>query len=100
MGALSTGTLVKAALAMEGRVGLMRKQLEPKVRSKLQEARAEWLELKSQCSGSGIDRMGLRLRVLLLRGDARFRSEMANLIGRMIAELESMRRTLSRSKLD
>jgi len=36
------GTLVKTAQAVEDRVGLMRREFEPRARFKLKEAKAEW----------------------------------------------------------
>jgi len=90
------GTLVKTAQLVEERVESMRKEFEPKMRSKWQEARAEWLEFKSKRSGSANDRMQMRLRAFLLRTDARLRLETAKFIDKMILQLEKMKRSLPR----
>ena len=92
------GTLVKTAQAVEDRVESARKEFEPRVRSKLQEARAEWVAFKSRRNGSVVNRTELRLRAILLRTDAKLRLEMDKLIGRAILELEKLRRTLPRNK--
>jgi hypothetical protein len=92
------GTLVKTAQMVEDRVGAVRREFEPKVHSKLQEARAEWLELKSRPSGSPVKRTETHVRTLLIRTDSRLRLETANLIGRLIEELERVRRALPRKR--
>jgi len=92
------GTLVKTAQAVEDRVESVRRDFEPRVRSKLKEARAEWVDLKSRRSGSRVNRTELHFRDILLRTDARFRLEMDKLIGRLILELEKLRRTLPRNR--
>lgn len=90
------GVLVKAAQSVENQVELARQQFEPKLRLKLREAKAEWLELKSRSSVSAMNEAKLRLRVFLIRIDARFRVMIARLIERIIVELEKVRRTLPR----
>lgn len=92
------GTLVKTAQMMEDQVGAIRREFEPKVRSKWQNARAEWLELKSRRSGSPLNQTETRLRAVLIRTDSRLRLETANFIGKLIQELEKLRRALPREK--
>ena len=90
------GALVKTAQAVEDRFGEVRREVEPMVRSKLREARTEWVELKARGNGSRIRRTELRLKAYLMRTDARLRLETAKLIGRAIQELEKMKRNLPR----
>jgi len=90
------GALVKTAQAVEDRVGEVRREVEPRLRSKLREARTEWVELKTRGNGSRIRRTELRLKAYLMRTDARLRLETGKLIGRAIQELEKMKRNLPR----
>jgi len=90
------GALVKTAQAVEDRFGEVRREVEPRLRSKLREARTEWVELKTRGNGSRIRRTELRLKAYLMRTDARLRLETAKLIGRAIQELEKMKRNLPR----
>ena len=88
------GTLVRTAQAVEDRVASVRKEFEPVVRSKFQEARAEWIELKSRRNSSPVNRTELRVRAILIRSDARLRQEIDKLLGKLIFELEKAKRTL------
>jgi hypothetical protein len=85
--------LVKTAQAVEDRVESVRKGFEPTVRSKLREARAEWFEL-NMGSGSAVSGAELRLKAVLLWTDARLRLGVDMLVGRLLLELEKVRRTL------
>jgi hypothetical protein len=86
------GALVKTAQAVEDRAELIRKELESRVQSTLQEARAEWDELKG--TKRHISGTQPRLRTLLLRADAALRMELDRLIRRLILELEKVRQAL------
>lgn len=92
------GVLVKTAQAVEECVESMRKEFEPTVRSKLREARAEWVKLSKMGSGSAVSRAELRLKAVLLWTDARLRLEVDKLIVRLISQLEKVRRTLPRDR--
>jgi len=91
------GTLVKTAQMVEDQVVAVRKEFEPRVRSKWQEARAEWVELRSR-RGSYRSQAEGRLRAFLIRTDSRVRTEGIKLIERMIAELEKLKRSLPRQR--
>jgi hypothetical protein len=93
-GFVEMGVLVKTALWVESQVELTRRQLEPKLRLKLGKAKTEWLELKSRSPNvSTMSGAELRLRASLLRADSRLRMMISELIGRIIVELEKVRRT-------
>ena len=92
------GALVKTAQGVEDRAELIRKELEPRVRSTLQEAKAEWDELKGRGTKRDVSRTQSRLRTLLLRADAALRIEIDRLIRRLILELEKVRRALPRER--
>jgi len=74
----------------------IRREIEPKVRLKLSEARAEWLELKSNRTGAGLEGVQLRVRAFLLRTNGWLRMAIARQIGRLIMKLEKARNTLTR----
>jgi hypothetical protein len=64
---------------------------------KLREAKTECLELKSRSPNvSTVTGAELRIRAFLVRTDARLRLVTARLIGRIIVELEKVKRTLPR----
>jgi hypothetical protein len=91
------GVLVKTAQWVESRVDLARRQFEPRFRLKLREARTEWLEVKRR--GPKVPALSgaeLRFRASLLKVDGRLRMMISELIGRIIVELEKVRRTLPR----
>jgi hypothetical protein len=46
------GLLVEVAQNLEDRVSAIRQQSEPKLKLRLREAKADWLELKSRSKGS------------------------------------------------
>jgi len=88
------GLLVKVAQNMEDRVTAIRQQSEPKLKLKLREARAEWLELKSRSKSSTWSKTELHTRAAIARTDARLRHSASRIIGRTIIELERIRRRL------
>ena len=88
------GALVKSAQAVEERVKLVHQEFEPRLQSKLKEAKAGWFELKSRNHSSPLKAEELRLRAFLLRTDAKLRLALARLIGKIIVELEKAKRTL------
>jgi len=92
------GALVKSAQAVEDRVRLMRQEFEPKLQSKWKHARAEWFEVKSRNRTSPFNAQELRFRAFLVRTDAKVRVALARLIGRVIVELEKVKRTLPQTK--
>ena len=94
--AFGMGVLVKSAQAVEHRVESIRREFEPKARLKLNEARAQWLELKSRRNGCALSVVTLHVKASLLRADARLRIAIAREIGRIVVELEKARRTLTR----
>ena len=90
------GTLVKTAEALENRVGLMRREFEPKVRFKLKEAKAEWSQVRNR-NGSLLTRTEVKLKAFILKTEGRLRYEIDKLIAKMIVELKkARRRTLPR----
>ena len=90
------GVLVRTAQSVEDRVHVARQRFEPKFRVKMQEARTEWLELKSGKRGP-LSAGELRARGFLLRADAKVRMRVDLLIGRTIVELERVRRKVARA---
>ena len=90
------GVLVKTAQSVEDKVESMRRQLEPKLRTKVQEDRTEWLEFKGRNAGP-LKGSESRVRAFLLRTDAKLRKTTVNLIDRTIIGLEKAKRTLSRA---
>lgn len=90
------GALVKVAQNVEDRVSLIRQQSEPKLKLRLREARAEWLELKSRSKASTWAKTELQTRAAIARADARLRHGADQSIGRIILELERVRRRLVR----
>jgi hypothetical protein len=96
-GVCSVGVLVRTAQTVETRINQARRQFEPKLRLKLREVKSKWLELKGRGPNvSSLNGAELQLRVFLRRTDARLRFMIAKLIGRIIVELEKVRRTLPR----
>jgi len=85
------GTLVKTAQAVEDRVRLMRRGFEPRVRFKLKEAKAEWLNIRNR-NGSLLTRTEVKLKAFTLKTEGRLRYEIDKLIAKMILELEKARR--------
>jgi hypothetical protein len=91
------GVLVKTAQWVESRIDLARRRFEPRFRLKLREAKTEWLEVKRRIPKlSALSGAELQLRASLLKVDARLRMMISELIGRVIVELEKVRRTLPR----
>ncbi len=88
------GRLVKVAQNVEDRVGAIRQQSEPKLKLKMREAKAEWLELKSRSKSSSWVRAELHTRATIARADAKLRHGADQSIGRIIMELERARRKL------
>lgn len=93
---LQMGFLVKVAQNLEDGVTIIRKQSEPKLKLRLREAKAEWLELKSRSKSSSWAKTELRTRAAITRTDARMRHSAGQIIGRIITELERLRRGLVR----
>jgi hypothetical protein len=91
------GLLVKVAQNVEDGVTAIRHQSEPRLKLRLREARAEWLELKSRGKSSPWARTELRLRAAIVRADARLKHSASRTIGRIIVELERIRRELVRA---
>lgn len=88
------GVLVKTAQAVENRVELVREQFEPKLRAKLRDAKAEWLELRGRNGRSTLKGTELRFRASFLRADTRVRIMLGKFLGRIIVELERVKRRL------
>ena len=88
------GLLVKVAQNMEDRVSAIRRQSEPKLKLRLREARAEWLELKSRSKNSTWAKTELRTRAAIARIDSRLRHSASRIIGRTNVELVRLRRRL------
>ena len=91
------GVLVKVAQNVEDRVSSIRQQSEPKLKLRLREAKAEWLELKSRSKSSTWAKTELRTRAAVTRADARLRHGADQSIGKIIVELERIRRRLVRA---
>jgi hypothetical protein len=91
------GLLVKVAQNVEDRVSTIRQQSEPKLKLRLREAKAEWLELKSRSKSSTLAKTKLRTRAAINRTDAQLRHSSSQIIGRIIMELERLRRGLVRA---
>ena len=79
------GVLVKTAQRVENEFGWTREHIGPRLRSKLREAKAEWLDLKTRGNASVITRAELRLRAALIRANLRIRM----MIGRSKRYLQS-----------
>ena len=92
---LDMGVLVKLAQNVEDGVGAIRQQSEPKLKLRLREARAEWLELKSRSKSSTWAKTELHTRATIARVDARLRRIASQTIGRIIIELERIRRRIN-----
>lgn len=92
------GLLVKTAQTVENRIELVREQCEPKLRAKFRDAKAEWFELRSRGSKSAVKRMELGFKAAILREDIRLRVKLGKFLGRVIVELERLRRTLPPEK--
>jgi len=90
------GILVKTAQRLENEVGRTREQLEPRLRVKLKKAKADWFELRARTNAPVVTRAELLTRAFLVRTDQEFRIFLDRLVGRMISELERVRRTLPR----
>jgi hypothetical protein len=91
------GVLVKVAQNVEDRVSSIRQQSEPKLKLRLREAKAEWLELKSRSKTSTWAKTELQIRAAIARADARLRHGADQSIGKIIPELERVRRRLVRT---
>jgi hypothetical protein len=91
------GVLVKTAQAVEAEIESIHRHLEPTFRIKMQGAKSEWLGLKNRGAGSAMSSWEFRLRGFVLRTDAEVRVRIVRFIGRIIIELEKMRRTMARS---
>jgi hypothetical protein len=90
------GVLVKTAQMVEDQVEVVRQQFEPRVRLKLREAKAKWFELRSRRGNAPIAaRAELLFRAFLLRTDERLKLRIARLIGRLILQLDRVRRSLA-----
>lgn len=94
---LQMGLLVKTAQNVENRVSAIRQQSEPKLKLRLREAKAEWLELKGRIKRSTWAKTELHTRAAIVRADARLRHSASRTIGRIIMELERIRRRLVRA---
>jgi hypothetical protein len=91
------GVLVKVAQNVEDMVGAIRQQSEPKLKLRLREAKAEWLELKSRSKTSTWAKTELYTRAAVARADARLKHGADQSIGKIILELERIRRRLVRA---
>ncbi|MGA3110171.1 MAG: hypothetical protein ABSD99_12110 [Candidatus Bathyarchaeia archaeon] len=78
-------------------VGAIRQQSEPKLKLRLREAKAEWLELKSRSKTSTWAKTELYTRAAVARADARLKHGADQSIGKIILELERIRRRLVRA---
>lgn len=86
------GVLVRTAETVENQVERVQRQLKPRLQTKVQDARAEWLRLKSRRQGSPLKSAELRARVLFMKTDARARTMIYEFIGKVMVELEKIRR--------
>jgi hypothetical protein len=91
------GLLVKVAQNVEDRVSTIRQQSDRKIGLRLREAKAGWLELKSRSKSSSWAKTELRTRAAITRIDARLRHSAGQVFGRVIVELERLRRGLVRA---
>ena len=91
------GLLVKVAQNVEDRVSTIRQQSDRKIGLRLREAKAGWLELKSRSKSSSGAKTELRTRAAITRIDARLRHSAGQVFGRVIVELERLRRGLVRA---
>jgi hypothetical protein len=91
------GVLVKVPQNVEDRVSAIRQQSEPKLKLRLREVKAEWLEFKSRSKSSTWAKTELHTRATIARADARLRHSASQTIGRIIIELERIRRRLIRA---
>jgi len=91
------GVLVRVAQDVENRVSSIRQQSEPKLKLRLREARTELLELKSRTKTSTWDKTELQARAAIARVDSRLRQGADQSIGKIIMELERVRRRLVRA---
>ena len=85
---------MKTAQALENQAEIVRLKFERKLRAKLRDAKAEWFELKSRSKKSPLKRTELHFRASLLHTDAWLRIMLSRLLGRIILELEKVKRTL------
>jgi len=86
------GALVRIAENVENQVERVQRQLKPRLQTKVQEARAEWLRLKSQRQESPLTSAELRARALFMKTDARARMMIYRFVGKVMVELEKIRR--------
>jgi hypothetical protein len=91
------GLLVKVAQNVEDRVSATRQQTERKLKLRLRNAKVEWLELKSRSKSSISAKTELRTRAAITRIDARLRHSAGQVIGKIILELERLRRGIVRA---
>jgi len=86
------GALARTAETVENQVERVQRQLRPRLETKVKEARAEWLRLKGRRQGSPLQSARLRATAFFMKTDARARMMIYKSIGKVMMELEKIRR--------
>jgi len=86
------GALVRMTETFENQVERVQRQLKPRLETKLREARVEWLRLKGQRQGPPLKSTEFHARAFFMKMDARARMMIYRFIGKVMMELEKIRR--------
>jgi len=91
---------VRFAQSVENEVANIRIQAEPRIRSTIKDAEAEWLQFRSRTPHSDTNNWGLRSQAFVSRTETRTRVKLASMLEKTTSELEKIRSRLLRETPD